>query len=112
MRDHILSGMSYPLRVAIGYILSRKAAQTLYGQGTGRFTAGEIKSFKREIWENINELLVPSKSATEGDAKPFWLLGGEGPTEADTSLFGFIAAVLASSAYVFRYLHYPARLHC
>lgn len=29
---------------------------------------------------------------------PFWALGGKGPSEADTTLFGFIAAAMVCDA--------------
>ena len=100
MQDHILATLFYPLRVVVGHLISRKTAQTLHGQGTGRYTADEIGSFRREIWESINELLISSKAAVVDDAgsKPFWILGGDGPTESDAVLFGFIVSVLVCTA--------------
>ncbi|KAK2764345.1 hypothetical protein FQN54_009038 [Arachnomyces sp. PD_36] len=98
MRDHVLSALPYPMRIVIGYIVSRKTMQTLHGQGTGRYTADEIASFRLEIWGNINELLVASKTTSGDDKKPFWVLGGEDPTESDGVLFGFIVSVLICTA--------------
>lgn len=98
MRDHVLSALPHPLRVVIGYILYRKTTQALQGQGTGRHTAEETRALGLEIWENINELLVSSKTAAVEDAKLFWVLGGESPTEADPALFGFIVSTLVSTA--------------
>ena len=72
---------------------------TLYGQGTGRFTAEEISKFKKEVWENVNALLTDS-SQKRGSGGLFFVLGGEGPTEADTTLFGFVASGLVCDAYV------------
>ena len=76
--------------------------QTLHGQGTGRYSAGEIKSFRREIWEGINALLLHARKMAKDAAnnEPFWLLGGDHPTEADTTVFAFITSVLVSTAYV------------
>ncbi|KAI9840405.1 MAG: hypothetical protein M1837_001618, partial [Sclerophora amabilis] len=120
MREHILSALAYPLRVVLGFLISRKTTQTLHGQGTGRYTAVEISTFKHEIWDGINALLssarrtttVTAAAATSDDdddddddddedevaKKPFWLLGGETPTEADATLFGFITSVLVCTA--------------
>lgn len=100
VRDHMLSVVPYPVRLLVGVLLYRRTVATLYGQGTGRFTAEEIAGFRREIWESFSDLLLASKAkrgaGNEGD--PFWVLGGDGPTEADCSLFGFIVLVLICTA--------------
>lgn len=105
MRDHVLSTLSFPVRVVVGLLIYRHTTQTLYGQGTGRYTADEIRLFRREIWEAINGLLISSRArATVNGAprdQPFWVLEGEYPTEADATLFGFIVSVLVSKAYVY-----------
>ena len=97
MRDHALGAIPYPLRVVVGILAYRKHVSMLHGQGTGRFTDEEIRRFKVEIWETIDGLLRASREkAAEG--APFWALGGEGPTEADATLFGFVVSVLVSTA--------------
>ena len=104
MRPHVLQALPYPAQVIVGLIAYRKNIQTLYGQGTLRFTEQEISSFRREIWEGINALLTASirkKMETDGNDAPFWVLGGSRPSEADATLFGFISAALVCSAYVF-----------
>jgi len=78
-----------------------------------RFSAEEISAFKRQVWENVNALLVDSKrkmtttTAEAGDGSDdddsdgkgmFWLLGGKAPSEADAALFGFVAAGLVCAA--------------
>ncbi|KAI0387466.1 putative glutathione S-transferase [Hypomontagnella monticulosa] len=100
MRDHVLWSIPYPLRVLIGLIVYRKNVTTFNGQGTGRFTAEEIAAFRREIWETLNGQLSTSRSSNQkrGDDEPFWLLGGEHPTEADTSLYGFIVSAMICTA--------------
>ena len=102
MRPHVLSALPYPLQLIIGPLVYRKISQTLHGQGTGRFSAEEIISFRQQVWENVDALLVASRrKITEtgaGDVM-FWVLGGNGPSEADTVLFGFIASVLVCAAY-------------
>jgi hypothetical protein len=67
-----------------------------------RFSAAEVSSFRQQVWLSINALLVASrakKSKTEAGDSMFWLLGGCGPSEADTVLFGFIASALVCAAY-------------
>jgi hypothetical protein len=100
MRDHIFQTMPYPVRVIVGIVVYRGTVATLHGQGTGRYTPEEIADFRREIWGGVNDLLVAarSKSGTPSSGKPFWVLGGENPTEADATLFGFIVSVLICTA--------------
>ncbi|KAF2490774.1 putative glutathione S-transferase [Lophium mytilinum] len=99
MRDHILSAIPYPIRILVGLLVYRKVVQTLYGQGTGRYSADEIRTFRLEIWENVNALLVCSKSASpEGSRAAFWIFGGAGPSEADAVVFGFVVSVLVCTA--------------
>ncbi|PYI04627.1 hypothetical protein BO78DRAFT_347177 [Aspergillus sclerotiicarbonarius CBS 121057] len=103
MRDHILSSIPYPIRVMVGYLIYRKQIQMLHGQGTARYTAAERRGFKREIWEEINALLVEARAKRGGEGEdeddgPFWVLGGEGPSEADATLFGFVVGALICTA--------------
>lgn len=98
MRDHVLSSIPYPIRVVVGFMISRNTMQMLNGQGTGRYSSDEIRAFRQEIWDNINELLISSRTTAVDDAKPFWVLGGDNPTEADCTLFGFIVSVLLCTA--------------
>ncbi|RYP74930.1 hypothetical protein DL771_002714 [Monosporascus sp. 5C6A] len=92
MRDHVLRDAPYPVRVIVGLLIYRKTTATLHGQGTGRFEPEEIAMFRLEIWEAFSGLLRASKERMRKDAGedqvPFWVLGGEGPTEADCVLFG------------------------
>ncbi|KAJ9220445.1 hypothetical protein C8Q69DRAFT_65575 [Paecilomyces variotii] len=102
MRDRLLSALIYPKRVIIGLLLYRHATQMLHDQGTGRYTAAEIRVFRSEIWEAINGLLISSRArATVNGApndQPFWVLEGDHPTEADATVFGFIVSVLVCTA--------------
>ncbi|KAK7993022.1 glutathione S-transferase [Apiospora saccharicola] len=118
MRDHIFAAMPYPLRVVIGLLAHRGMVATLHGQGTGRYTAEEIASFRLEIWESINSLLTASRDKARARARgssrspgvvwegevggkekePFWVLGGEAPTQADATVFGFVVSVLICTA--------------
>jgi hypothetical protein len=79
----------------------RKTMATLHGQGTGRFSGLEIAAFRESIWRDISSLLVESrtKSASSKDeSECFWLLGGDQPTEADATLYGFIIGALICHA--------------
>jgi hypothetical protein len=98
MRDHILSALPHPVRVVVGFLIYRNMTQTLHGQGTTRHTPDEIRAFRREIWENINALLVSSRAKVSDKEQPFWILGGQEPTEADATVFGFIVSVLICTA--------------
>ncbi|BCS26292.1 glutathione S-transferase family protein [Aspergillus puulaauensis] len=105
MRDHVLGAVPYPIRVVIGMLIHRTMVQTLHGQGTGRYSADEVQEFRVEAWNAVNDLLVASKvkktqhQEQQGDAdQPFWVLGGEEPTEADTTVFGFVISALICTA--------------
>lgn len=106
MRDHALSSIPWPMRVVIGQIVYRNHKAMLYGQGTLRLSDDEVRASKREIWGAINGVLVTSRAAAAGsttttdskETRPFWFLGGDEPTEVDTTLFGFIVSVLLSTA--------------
>lgn len=107
MRDHVLGAVPYPIRVVVGLLIHRTMVQTLHGQGTGRYSADEVQEFRIEAWNAVNDLLVASKvkksqhQEQQGDAdQPFWVLGGEEPTEADTTVFGFVISALICTAYV------------
>ncbi|KAK7942409.1 uncharacterized protein PG986_011522 [Apiospora aurea] len=104
MRDHIFGALPYPLRVVIGLLAYRGTVATLHGQGTGRYSGEEIAAFRREVWEGVDALLRASRDKaraardTRDEGKPFWILGGEGPTEADATVFGFVVSVLICTA--------------
>ncbi|KAK6067947.1 glutathione s-transferase [Seiridium cupressi] len=94
--------LPYPVRILVGMLVYRSTVATLHGQGTGRYSAEEIAGFRQEIWESVNDLLVESRTKSTSDSagsqEPFWVFGGEKPTEADATLFGFIVSVLVSTA--------------
>lgn len=106
MRDHALSSIPWPTRVLVGQLVYRNHKAMLYGQGTLRLSEEEIGASKREIWDSINAVLVAVRSsqaaASPGSltskTRPFWFLGGDEPTEVDTTLFGFIVSVLLCTA--------------
>lgn len=98
MRDHSLGSIPYPVRVVVGILAHRKHSAMLHGQGTLRFTNEELTGFKHDIWGTIAGLLQTSKAEAKEADEPFWALGGDQPTEADATLFGFVISVLISTA--------------
>lgn len=90
MRNYALGFIPWPFQVLVGLLAYRSISATLYGQGTGRYTDEEVSSFKHEVWENVSALLTDVRKKKG----PFWVLGGKEPTEADATLFGFIASSL------------------
>ncbi|PSK55204.1 hypothetical protein B9Z65_2593 [Elsinoe australis] len=100
MRSHVLAPLPYPMQVIIGMLAYRGNVRTIYGQGTGRLSGEEIAASRAEIWESLNGMLVESRQKRLSNAsdKPFWILGGERPTEADAVLFGYISSVLVCKA--------------
>ena len=97
MRDHVLVSVPMPIRVLVGLLVYRSASATLRGQGAARYTTEEKLTFGTEIWEGIEALLVESKRKQGGGEQPFWVLGNEKPSEADTTLFGVISGQMVSS---------------
>ncbi|KAL9001625.1 MAG: hypothetical protein Q9188_005404 [Gyalolechia gomerana] len=96
----LLEDKLYFYQVLVGQLAYRKMSATLYGQGTARFSPEDISKFKRDVWENLNALLASSrqKKNSGGPEGMFFVLGGSAPTEADTTLFGFIASGLVCDA--------------
>ncbi|KAK4203066.1 putative glutathione S-transferase [Triangularia verruculosa] len=106
MREGVLgsggAGLPWVMQWVIGGKIYRDIIRTLYGQGTGRYASREVAMLKEEVWESINALLLEGKTKTlarrEGESgEPFWILGGEGPTEADCTVYGMIVGRLMCS---------------
>lgn len=102
MVDNMLAAVPWPLRAVVGWMAQRATVRTLYGQGTGRLSDEEVSTFKEEVWESVEALLADAKTRNgdkrKGTEEPFWVLGGEEPSEADATLFGFVIGGLVSSA--------------
>lgn len=98
MRDGALAAIPWPLRLLVGYMVQRKYVNMLYGQGALRFSDEEVATLKEEVWESVDALLVEARRSKTGGEGPFWVLGGEGPTEADTTIFGFVVGALVCKA--------------
>jgi hypothetical protein len=102
MRDGVLAAIPYPVRLIVGNLAYRAVMAGLNAQGTGRYSAEELRELKREAWESLDAILAESRrnSAAAGGDKPFWVLGRAEPTEADATVYGFVAASLVCTAYV------------
>jgi hypothetical protein len=97
MRDHVLWAIPYPLRPVIGNLAYRGNVRKMYEQGSGRFSDEEISAFVREIWDGVSGVLEESRRGANSE-DCFWVLGGEGPTEADSTVFGFVVSTLVCDA--------------
>ncbi|KAH8685219.1 hypothetical protein BGZ61DRAFT_479978 [Ilyonectria robusta] len=98
MRAGALAAIPWPLQWLVGLLAQRSIARTLYGQGAGRFADDQVATLNEEVWESVAALLTDANRASSGAPGPFWVLGGGGPTEADASLFGFVATALVCDA--------------
>jgi hypothetical protein len=90
--------MPWPVQVIVGNLVYNKQFRTLRGQGTGTFSAEEITVFRANIWETLNVLVSAAQAQYQDREGPFWLWGGDTPTEADATLFGFIVSALICEA--------------
>lgn len=96
MRDQgPLSPIPYPIRIFVGMIAYSTVSKALYGQGTARYSDEERESLRAEGWSSLDQLLAANTQAVKGIP---WLLGGSSPTEADATLYGFLAASLISGS--------------
>ncbi|KAI9725404.1 MAG: hypothetical protein M1828_003254 [Chrysothrix sp. TS-e1954] len=103
-----LSSIPYPVRILIGYLAYSKVTKTLHGQGVARFSDDEYMGMYRETWEALEALVAASgreerkrqdsKEEEGSQGEIGWVLGGHHPTDADASLFGFLAGVMTSEA--------------
>ena len=98
MRSKILASIPWLVQVIVGNIIYNKNVRNLQGQGTGGFSAEEIATFQQEIWESVNGLVSAAHAQYRDREGPFWVWGGDTPTEADAVLFGFIISALVCGA--------------
>ena len=100
MRDEVMAPIPYPIRLVVGWLARRANIATMWGQGTGRYSNEEIRMFEEEVVEDVASLLTEAKSKNtrKNPEDPFWVLGGEEPTEADTTLFGSLVGALVCTA--------------
>lgn len=97
MRDYSMAKLPLPQRIAAGEQALRANVQKLHDQGTGRFSDDEIHIFRKEIWESVDALLEDSQKIAGSD-QCFWVLGGDKPTEADATMYGFIVSTLVADS--------------
>ncbi|KAJ6110667.1 hypothetical protein N7486_002902 [Penicillium sp. IBT 16267x] len=93
MRDKILGALPWPVRVVVGNMIYNKNFRNMMGQGTGKFSAEEIAAFRIDIWDTLNAVISESRAQSRGKG-PFWVWGGDAPTEADAVVYGFIVSGL------------------
>ncbi|KAL2261623.1 hypothetical protein VTK26DRAFT_3742 [Humicola hyalothermophila] len=108
MRDGVLAALPWPVRLLAGHLAYRAVSATLHGQGAGRYSDEEAREIKREVWEALEALLAEARRAAASTSgagsaggereEPFWVLGGEQPSEADATVYGFIASALVCTA--------------
>ncbi|KAK3341802.1 hypothetical protein B0T25DRAFT_416961, partial [Lasiosphaeria hispida] len=85
------------IRHVTGFFTSQYLKMMLYFQGTGRHSPEEVRHFRAEAIGALADFASTARGkAAQGNAAPFWILGGERPTEADFTLFGCISGYLAN----------------
>lgn len=104
----VLAAVPWFVRPLVGMLVYSKVSRTLDGQGTGLLSEEEVAMFKEEAWEALNALLSEAKATSlrnrqdrrdeREDEQPFWVLGGETPTEGDATLYGFVVGALICDA--------------
>ncbi|KAM7222209.1 hypothetical protein V8F06_002481 [Rhypophila decipiens] len=67
-------------------------------QGTGRYTAEEVTSLRKEMIGMLGDFAEAASrarsAAHDEDDGPFWIMGGEKPSEADLLFLGIYLVVL------------------
>ncbi|KAJ5932614.1 hypothetical protein N7516_007103 [Penicillium verrucosum] len=91
MRSKILASVPWPVQVIVGNIIYNKNVRNMQGQGTGLFSGEEIAAFRQELWESVDRLVSAAYVQRRDREGPFWVWGGDAPTEADAVLFGCCA---------------------
>ncbi|KAJ5649415.1 uncharacterized protein N7484_003138 [Penicillium longicatenatum] len=94
MRDKVLGTLPWPVRVIVGNMVYNKNVRNMMGQGTGKFSEQEIAAFRIEIWDMLNATISESHAQHRGKEGPFWVWGGDAPTEADAVVYGFVVSGL------------------
>jgi hypothetical protein len=97
MRDYSMAKVPFPQRTIFGYLGYRGNIRKLHDQGTGRFSDDEIRAFRKDIWESVNAFLEESQKLATAD-ECFWVLGGQSPTEADATVYGFAVSTLVAES--------------
>jgi len=93
-----LAGLSWGVRHVAAFFVWQYSRLMLYFQGTGRYAPDELKRLRREAVGTLADYAGAAMAKAAGGAsEPFWILGGEQPTEADFTLFGYLANMCYSS---------------
>ncbi|KAM7207128.1 putative glutathione s [Rhypophila sp. PSN 637] len=98
MRDRgPFAPLPWGVRHLVTALAYRYTRVMLYMQGTGRYTAEEVTSLRGEMIGMLGDFAEASRarSAHEEDG-PFWILGGEKPSEADFTVFGYLAGCVGT----------------
>ncbi|KEY66212.1 hypothetical protein S7711_09225 [Stachybotrys chartarum IBT 7711] len=101
MRAGVLASVPWPMQIPVGVLVYRSVTTMLHGQGTGRLSAEEVETLNEEAWESINAIISEARTRSSGavqSREPFWVLGGEQPTELDATIYGFITSSLVCDA--------------
>ncbi|KAK1835472.1 glutathione S-transferase [Podospora conica] len=94
MRESVFGFLPWGVRHVVGYGALQYARAMMYFQGTGRFSAEEVGGFMEEAVGVLGALAGAARGEGEGKGGVFWILGGEGPSEADFAVFGGLSALL------------------
>ena len=108
-RDAALYSIPYLPRLFVGRKVHGIVVTTLHGQGCGRLSSEEVDTFRKEIWHTFEDMLEIVREEHKDATEPFWILGGDKPTEADVTLFSFIASIESGKAYVHGAFSFYAR---
>jgi len=84
------------IRHVVVQFVSRYAKFMLYMQGTGRFVGDEVVRLRDEAIGALADFAEAARGKRGDDGRPFWILGGEKPSEADFTLFGYLSGMLVT----------------
>jgi hypothetical protein len=100
MRDQGPFGyLPWGVRHVAGFFIKRYCWAMLYFQGTGRHSPNEVRQFLEESIGAMEDYAQAARAKLDVTSKaPFWILGGEKPTEVDFVLFGYVVNLLQITA--------------
>ena len=96
MRDQgPFSYLPWGIRHVAGFFIKRYCWAMLYFQGTGRHKPDEVWRLLQESVGALEDYAQAARAKADGASTgPFWIIGGQKPTEADFTLFGYVANLL------------------
>lgn len=92
MREGVFGHLPWGVRHAVGLGAKQYARVMMWFQGTGRFDAEEVRGLTEEAVGALGGFAEAAREGGKGGL--FWILGGEGPSEADFTVFGAVSALL------------------